>query len=389
MMGGQISVESVYGQGSSFHVEIPKVLGDPELIHNNEDSEIEIYAPDAKILVVDDNEMNLDVASRLLGLCKITAETVTSGQQAIELIKKNHYDIVFMDYMMPEMTGIETTEIIRQSGINVTIVALTASAVTNAKERMLKAGMNDYLSKPIINIELKNMLKKWIPSEKLSISSPKKTQSNEPKSEEHKKFWNKIEQIEDISLSLGLDRAGGERDAYENMLRLMIKETEKFDKNSTKFLFADNMQNFCIEAHSMKSALANIGAMELSNIAREFEVAASRSDATFCALNLPFLLDKLDSLRSSLNKAFSEINNSDELTEIPPELPPILNQIIDAFNKTDLILIDEEMKKLNALNLHGALKEKTRQINDAVMIMDHDAAAKEIHELLNDIQNFK
>jgi len=383
MMGGRISVESVYGQGSSFHIEIPKVLGDETQSQHAEDKEIQIYAPDAKVLVVDDNKMNLNVASGLLRLYQITAETTTSGRQAIELIKKSHYDIVFMDHMMPEMTGIEATKIIRELGISVIIIALTASAVIGAKERMLDAGMNDYLPKPIINAELKHMLNKWLPREKFSNLPLEKILSSQVKDEKHEKFWDRIEQIEELSLSTGLDRVGGQWDAYETTLRLMIKEIEKCDKNLNEFLLAHDMRNFCIEVHSMKSSLANIGAMELSAIARELEIASDGSDAAFCALNLPSLLDGLGSLYLNLKDAFSKINQNGGLVEIPSELPPILNKIINAFDEIDLVLIDEEMKKLNALNLGGALKEKIEQINDAVMMMDYDGATEQIHNLLN------
>jgi len=381
LMGGRIFMESVYGQGSSFHVEIPKVLGNEAQIKRTEDNEIEICTPNAKVLVVDDNEMNLNVASGLLGLYQIKAETATSGQQAIDLIKKNHYDIVFMDHMMPEMTGIEATKIIRNMDIKVTIIALTASAVIGAREKMLSAGMNDYLPKPIINTELKRILKNWLPSERFLTPPPKKATPNKIKSETHEKFWNKIDQIEDFSSSLGLNRTGGQRDVYENTLRLMIKEIEKCDRNLKEFLAMDDMRNFCIEVHGMKSSLANIGATELVTIARALEIASSKSDTAFCALNLPTLLDRLNSLRLSLKEAFAEIYLDDSMIEIPPELPPILSKIMDAFDKIDLMLIDEKMKKLNALNLSDALKEKIKHINDAVMIMDYEGATEQIREL--------
>ncbi|MCL2253423.1 MAG: ATP-binding protein, partial [Lachnospiraceae bacterium] len=163
MMNGQITVESVYGEGTSFHIEIPKIIGDIALIQHSDDKDINIYAPDAKVLVVDDIKTNLSVACGLLQLCGITAETAESGSEAIELIKRHQYDIVFMDHRMPGMSGIETTKVIREAGIGVTIVALTASAVVGAKEMMLDAGMDDFLWKPIKKTEMLHILKKWIP----------------------------------------------------------------------------------------------------------------------------------------------------------------------------------------------------------------------------------
>ena len=383
MMGGQVTVESTYGQGTTFHVEIPKIQGDESLIRYADSNEIIINAPDAKILVVDDNVMNLNVACGLLGLCNIEAETALSGAEAIELVRKNEYDIVFMDHMMPEMDGIETTKIIRSLGINVTIIALTASATTGAKEKMLAAGMNDYLSKPIIKNELRHKLNHWIPDEKLLIPPSESDASDESEDEKHEKFWEEIERIEALSTSTGLDRVEGQRDLYRKTLRLMIKEIEKCNTNLNKFLTANDMRNFCIEVHSIKGSLANIGAMELAAKARELEIASGQSDADFCALNLSALLEGLDELGSSIKDAFDLISQRDGSIEIPTELPPILINMMNAFDEIELVIIDKEVEKLNALKLSGALKEVMEPITDAVMMMDYDSASEQIHRLLS------
>ena len=383
MMGGQITFESVYGHGSTFHVEIPKILGDETLIQHADESEIVICAPDAKILVVDDNRINLNVAYGLLELSQITADTVTSGQQAIELIKQNQYDIVFMDHMMPEMDGIEATKIIRELDINVPIIALTANAVAGMKEMMLAAGMNDYLSKPIIKSQLMNILKNWIPAEKLTVLPPKTVALNEFEDEDHKEFWIRIEQIEEVSLSTGLFRVSGQRDVYKKILKQMINEIEKCDKNLKEFLAADDMHNFRIEVHSMKGSLANIGAMELATMARELEIASSQEDSAFCALNLPPLLEELSGLSLNLKNAFSVINQSDGSIEIPPELQPIFEKLTYAFGDMDIVTIAGEMERLAMFNLTGALKEEIEQIKDAVLIMDYDKAAEIIQRLMS------
>ena len=108
-----------------------------------------VSTPDAKILVVDDNTINLNVVRGLLRLCQITPDTAESGKQAIEMIRTKPYDLVFMDHMMPEMDGIEATNIIRSMGTTIPVIALTANAVVDAREEFLAAGMNDFLTKPI------------------------------------------------------------------------------------------------------------------------------------------------------------------------------------------------------------------------------------------------
>jgi PAS domain S-box-containing protein len=304
LMGGQITVESEYGKGSSFHVEIPKILGDKALVQYADNKDLAISAPDAKILVVDDNTVNLSVAAGLLQLCQITAETAESGKQAIEMVQQNQYDIVFMDHIMPEMDGVETTKNIRRLGMTVPIIALSASAIVGAREMMLEAGMDDSLTKPIIRTELNQMLKKWLPADKLSSTpTPSETVvSNETKED---KFWKKVEQIEGLDVPVGLSRIGGRKDVYEKMLALMIQEAEKSYANLSKFLSENDMKNFRIEVHGAKSSLANVGFMELSAKALELEIASSKMDAEFCASNLPAFLEELNKLGAGLKEAFA------------------------------------------------------------------------------------
>jgi len=136
-------------------------------------------APDAKVLVTDDNEFNLRVATGLLGLMDITAETADSGAEAIGLIRQNDYDIVFMDHMMPEMDGEETVREIRASGEynDLIIVALTANAVSGAREMFLENGFNDFISKPINIGELQDVLERHLPPGKVRAAGESKVMS--------------------------------------------------------------------------------------------------------------------------------------------------------------------------------------------------------------------
>jgi len=386
MMNGTIAVESVYGQGSVFHVTIPKVLGDERLIQQASADENLIQAPEAKILVVDDNAINLNVACGLLQLCKITAETAASGKEAIEMVRNKQYDIVFMDQMMPEMDGIETTKIIREMGIKIPIIALTANAIAGAKEEFLAAKMNDLLTKPIKKKLLNKLLIEWLPAEKIIRTPDKRASSGITDTETDTEFWKKIEQIKGISVQTGLSRVSGHREVYEKSLKLTIKEIEKCDKNLKEFLSAGDMRNFTIEVHSMKGSLSNIGAMELSAWAYEFETSAKRADTTFCASNLPTFLERLRSLKADIAEAFAEKKKFTGQIEIPLGLPPVFEKLIIAFSETDFLAIDEGIKSLNAFKPNRALKEEIDKIKDAVLIMDYEAAIAVIHNLLKEKQ---
>jgi signal transduction histidine kinase/ActR/RegA family two-component response regulator/HPt (histidine-containing phosphotransfer) domain-containing protein len=382
MMGGQITLESVYGQGSTFRVEIPKVSGDKSLIHNTKSKETAIDAPDAKVLVVDDNKTNLSVAYGLLWLCKIKADTTTSGLEAIEIVKHKEYDLVFMDYRMPEMNGAEITKMIRELGIKTPIIALTASAIVGAREIMLEAGMNDYLSKPIIKSELNGILEKWLPAGKLKKTLQMPPAPVETDDGKYGEFWSRIEQIAEISVHEGLDRVGGQRGVYMQALKFLIQEIIKSRKNLNTFLLNSKLNNFCTEVHGIKGSLANIGANDLSDKAFKLELASDKGDVIFCKNHLPSFLESLGSLNSRLIEAFNAINVSDETIEIPPELAPILQKLIQSVEKFDLFLVERHVEHLEKLNLSGTLKDEIEQIKDMIMIMNFDGAKEQIKKML-------
>jgi len=378
MMGGFISVESVYGQGATFHITIPKVLGDETLMSRTGDIEYKIYAPDAKILVVDDNTVNLNVACGLLKLCKITADTAMSGQEAIDKINQNQYDIVFMDHMMPGMDGVEATKIIRESGVKVTIIALTANAIAGAKEEFFAAGMDDWLTKPINKVLFFKALEEWIPPEKVTRVSAETDDASENEAGE---FRSSIESIEGLSVQTGLERVF-EWETYVTSLRLLITEIEKCDTNLRNFMAAGDMHNFSIAVHGMKGALNFAGAMELSRQAYDLEMASDKEDAAFCAANLPPFLEGLNRLGAGLAAAFEKKNQNHAPMVIPPQLPPIFERLAAALTAMDFLAIDEGTESLDALNTGGALKDEIERIKDAVLMMDYDGAQEMMQALL-------
>jgi len=174
MMSGDISVKSEYGKGSKFTIKLPQKISSCESFDSIKDDDITIgfNAPNARVLVVDDNDVNLEVAKGLMQPYKMQVDLCTSGAEAIEKVKTNGYDLVFMDHMMPEMGGVEATKIIREMAkenphyANLPIIALTANAVSGVKEMFLENGFNDFLSKPIDIVELNSILEKWLPREK-------------------------------------------------------------------------------------------------------------------------------------------------------------------------------------------------------------------------------
>jgi len=279
------------------------------------------------------------------------------------------------------MSGTETTIAIRKLGVTIPIIALTASTITEAKVKMMDAGMNDYLSKPIVKSELMRVFLKWIPNEKIVKTQQIKEDAKKVPDESHRDFWEIIEQIEGLEVTTGLDRVDGQRDVYEKSLSLMLQEIKKSDKNLIAFLSTGDMENFRIEVHGIKGALANIGAMDLSAKAFELENASRHNDVSFCVDNISSFIEGIIELNMKLKNAFSVININNGPLDIPPELPHILEKLMLAFDDIDLVAIDKEIAGIKALNTTGTLKLKLDQINDAIIMMDYDEAKKQIHQL--------
>ncbi|MDR1353068.1 MAG: response regulator [Treponema sp.] len=167
LMGGNLSLKSEYGKGSVFSVTIPNVPGDSNQAAPQEETG-DFSAPDAKILTVDDIEINLEVCSAMLAAFDIKADMAQSGRDAVELAERNSYDIIFMDHMMPEMDGLEATALIRSLGehyAKIPIIALTANVIGGAEQMFIEHKFSGLLSKPIEFASLAQCLRQWLPPE--------------------------------------------------------------------------------------------------------------------------------------------------------------------------------------------------------------------------------
>jgi len=276
MMGGDISVDSVYGEGCCFHVRVPLVEGDPAQVERHVGADDEDVKFSARALIVDDNELNLIVAAGLLKMYGIDSDTATSGQEAIEKAWLNQYDIVFMDYMMPEMDGVEATRAIRAMGgnlVSLPIIALTANAVSGARELMLDASMNDYLAKPIQKSMLKAVLVKWL--------SPPDRVTARFESQRMPHMLEKVRHIRDFSIKEALDALGGDMELYRNLLAAVREHIPQALAVLGASLADEDWKRLQIETHGLKSALASIGAKGLSSVAAKLEHALARGDTEF------------------------------------------------------------------------------------------------------------
>jgi CheY-like chemotaxis protein len=287
---------------------IPVVLGKKEEVKSSKGllEGHTLIAPDAKVLVVDDNEFNIRVAEGLLSLFKINVHKATSGKEAIEMVQKDDYDVVFMDHMMPEMDGVEATGIIRKLGEKykkLPIIALTANAVQGAKEMFLSSGFDDFISKPIDIQEMYKILKEWLPLEKIEIKKEAPiTQNNDGETDSD--FLSALSEIDEINVEIGLSRVSGMENMYRETLELFNQKIiAECDDMYSKIRHGD-VSSFSISVHAMKSALSTIGAMSLSETALRLETAAKDNDFEFCVQKFPAFREKLVNLHKELSAVF-------------------------------------------------------------------------------------
>lgn len=177
LMGSELKVKSEYGKGSEFYFELVQKVINSEPVgdyHNEVIPEVEkdaqymnFIAPDARILVVDDNEMNRKVFKNLLKKTEIKVYDVNSGEKCLKIVEKQNMDMVFLDFMMPNMDGVETLRLMKEKNLcsDTPVVMLTANAIVGAKEQYLQEGFDDYLTKPIMPDELYKLILDYLPKE--------------------------------------------------------------------------------------------------------------------------------------------------------------------------------------------------------------------------------
>ena len=285
MMNGWIQVESIYGEGSTFTVMIPqKVKGDSrvgnfentlESVDTQKIYRVSFIAPDAKILVVDDNEMNLLVVKGLLKETKIQIETAMNGNAALEKLTETKYDVIFLDQMMPGLDGVQTLKLAQElednKSKNAPVIALTANAISGAREMFLQEGFNDYLSKPINAPELEKMLTKYLPQEKIKLPVSEETEKPVENSDSNNEGENFS--YEHLNIEIGLQYSAGMEDMYREILEMFCDAKDEKKETIQAAFDAADWKNYTIFVHALKSTSLSIGGEKCSAAAKELELA--------------------------------------------------------------------------------------------------------------------
>ncbi len=286
MMGAELTVSSVYGQGSNFSFQVvqrvmnPEPIGDFEkrykksLLRHKDYKEL-FTAPNAKILIVDDTLMNLTVVKGLLKQTKIQIDTALSGQECLKMVKKNKYDIIFLDHMMPGMNGIETLKEMKKMTDNLNedtpVISLTANAISGAREKYIAAGFKDYLTKPINFEHLETLIMKYLPPEK--IIDMKETIQNVG-ADDTMTLPEWLLNVKGLNVKAGIEHCGSD-EAYVDVLNVFANSISTTSKEIEDYFDNEDWKNYTTKVHALKSTAKVIGAEELSERAKRLEDAGN------------------------------------------------------------------------------------------------------------------
>ena len=318
LMQGNIAVSSEYGKGSTFTIFIPQLVIDKQPIgvfdvspqkgrKGAKVSERAFTAPDASILVVDDNTMNLAVVKGLLKRTKVQLDLAKSGQECIEFSRKKHYHMILMDHMMPEMDGVETLHKLQQDAGNLNshtvVVALTANAVAGCREMYLGYGFHDYFSKPIQADKLEELLIRYLPEElivreecreaKMNVDTGVGNIESSPVEKEEIKNIREEQKVEFSSELLVVDHELGvsycmdSEDFYNEVVAAFCEQCEEYFPQLEDFFAAKDWKQYAIITHAMKQNALNIGAENFSKYSLEHELAGKADNEAFITAEYP------------------------------------------------------------------------------------------------------
>ncbi len=381
LLNSELIVRSEYGVGSEFSFDLVQEIVDESPIGNISDYADTVEdnyrhafeAPDAKILLVDDTELNRKVFAGLLKPTGIQIDEAVNGRECLEKVKQNAYDIIFMDHMMPELDGVETFRIMKQMddfpSKEAPVVILTANALVGAKEKYQKEGFSAFLEKPIDSEKLENMVRELLDESLLREVSESKVAISS----------------EDVELPLieGLDwkYAATHFKDTDTMVDTVtfFAGTLEYEAKELERLFADihteaGRKEYCTKVHSMKNSASTVGIIPLAGMAKVLEDSARRGEEDIIRTMMPVFLDCWYSYRAKLEVLMQEKDsvpkkNADDFAEN-------IGQLLQAINKAaedmDIDALDALGKELDTFCFNEDVQEKVNKIHKAIAEFDVD-----------------
>ncbi len=389
MMGGVIEVESEYGKGSRFFFTIEQTIIDPTPVSavnyngqkdnvTEKEAECLFIAPEAHILLVDDNELNLVVAKELLKPLRMQIDTAENGLQAVKMVRDSQYDLVLMDHMMPVMDGIEAAKAIRalpeDKYQKLPIIALTANAMVDARKEFLNAGMNGFVAKPIDFTRICNQLKLWLPKDLVR---------DVPKEEAKKLLADDLSDCEiqpedpqmGFSFEEGVNHCGSKA-ALMKTIRIFYRTIDSKADKIEQCLKEGLISDYVVEVHALKSSALLIGAVPLSEAAKELEGYGKQGKTELLEEKTPDLLAMYRDFKDIL-KPYADKEEAARQEASNGEWCQALQQIHQCIEQFDLDGVDRIMEKLEEYQIPECIRESMDQLRVYVA----DVSMEEIMEL--------
>ena len=259
-------------------------------------------APDARVLVVDDTSVNLTVFVNLLKHTALRIDTAESGDEGISFFKENHYDVIFLDHMMPDKDGIETLKEMKETADTpnkeTPVICLTANAISGMREMYTNEGFDDYLTKPIDAERLETMLLQYLPKEKVTVTSNNGDNDDNEETEDNT-LPAFLYDIKELDPDAGLSYCGDAED-YIMALTLYLGSAEEKAEEIEKYWAAGDIKNTTVKVHALKSSSRAIGALELGEFAERLEKAGNSNDTEILDKELEILISRYRQLANEL-----------------------------------------------------------------------------------------
>ncbi|MDE7258090.1 MAG: response regulator [Lachnospiraceae bacterium] len=409
MMGGELQVQSTYGKGSTFSFTVvQKVvdnapLGDFEKqyyksLHSTENYNQKFIAPMGRIMIVDDNAMNLAVAQGLLKQTRLQIDVAGSGAECLELLKRKTYHLICLDHMMPVMDGVETLHMIRAMEGNpsaeIPIIALTANAVAGAREFYLKEGFQDYLTKPIDADKFENMLIEYLPENVVYLTQGEHIERDFEKENAEMALDVRESQLYVIGFNIrnGLKYMGGDKALYGKVLHdfhLILTEKEDALRD---FLKKGDMHGYSIIVHSLKGNARNVGADGLADEAFELEKMSKAGRREDVEVRSPILFNMMKNMRNGL-KAYLDNEAKEEEDSRQPESQEqktisedewkrALKELAGRLDDFDGDSVNEKLEELKKYDRPESDKKMLRLCEKAVKDYAYDVALEVVNAVL-------
>ncbi|MGN0154281.1 MAG: response regulator [Lachnospiraceae bacterium] len=394
MMDSYLDVESVYGEGSQFSFDLEQKIVDEEPIGNLEQRirqqtrtysyQAAFTAPDAKVLVVDDNAVNRKVFTNLLKETKLQIYEASGGEECLELVRNNYYDVIFLDHMMPDMDGIEVLRCMKSweeeyPCRNTPVVVLTANAITGAKEMYLSEGFDAFLSKPIIPDKLEKLLMQFISDDRIAVVTEDLVNQNE--SGVVSSIGDKELFIEDFPVIAGVDWEYGllhlkDEKLLQNTIRdcyhLMETDASVLERLCQDIADPEICNQYRLKVHSMKSSAAMIGATFISGVAQMLEYAARDGQVEIIRQITPLFLKEWRELKQKLS-FFAESKENETGKKKPVDYKGInefLRLLSVAMENMDIDAADEIVEHLKQYDYPDEEKPWMEELAIAVESLD-------------------